>query len=416
MESKNIRTRKGLLVLPVLIIPFLTLAFWAGGGGKHSTEKQNPSSGLNMQLPDAHLQNDKDENKLSFYQKAEQDSAKLKQEIKNDPLFQMGSSIDTSMFPYDNTTSDIAARQSAYKDPNEEKVYQKLADLNRQLNSNPSIQQHERPVQPQARSSNKEDVDRLEDLLKQTGKDSETDPEMDQLNTVMEKILDIQHPERIKDVQKQNSLEHAKQVYPVTSNNYDQDISLLTTDTITRNQDDTLRNSIDLSNRFYSLENQFDPGGGSQNAIKAAIYQTQTVVTGATVKLRLLDNIYVAGVLVPKDNFVFGTVALNGERLSITIRDILFENSLLPVSLSAYDMDGIDGVYIPGAISRDAAKQSTDNALQNIGLNSLDPSIGAQAAGVGIQTTKNLISKKVKLVKVTIKAGYEVLLKNSDNK
>lgn len=88
----------------------------------------------------------------------------------------------------------------------------------------------------------------------------------------------------------------------------------------------------------------------------------------------------------------------------------------VPVALSVYDMDGMAGIYIPGAITRDVAKQSTDNALQSVALNSLDPSIGAQAASAGIETAKTLISKKVKLVRVTVKAGYQILLKDNNNK
>ena len=66
--------------------------------------------------------------------------------------------------------------------------------------------------------------------------------------------------------------------------------------------------------------------------------------------------------------------------------------------------------YSYRAITRDVAKQSTDNALQSVALSSLDPSIGAQAASAGIETTKSLLSKKVRLVKVQVKAGYKILL------
>ncbi len=408
MESKNVRQRKALLILPLLVIPFITLAFWALGGGKDSKQQQNSSPGLNMQLPDAHLKNNKDENKMSFYQQAERDSVKFRQEVKNDPLFQMTTPVDTNLSKYGSTT--FAAKPGIYKDPNEEKVYQKLAELNRQLNNNEAVQPQE-SVQRETGSVKIEGVDRLKSLLHDIDKDSGKDPEMEQLNGMMEKILDIQHPERVNETQIKNSLEHKEEVFPVTSVNYDDNISLFGNDTITHGHADTLIKESDFYNRFYSLENQPEAGEFDQNAVAAAVYQTQTVVSGATVKLRLLIDVYIAGILVPKNNFIYGTAALNGERLNITVNSIRYRNSLFSVALSVYDMDGMNGIYVPGAISRDVAKQSTDNTLQNIGLSSLDPSIGMQAAGAGIQTAKNLISKKVKLVRVTIKAGYQVLLK-----
>jgi Conjugative transposon, TraM len=48
-------------------------------------------------------------------------------------------------------------------------------------------------------------------------------------------------------------------------------------------------------------------------------------------------------------------------------------------------------------------------------LTSLDPSFKAQATAAGISAAKNLISRKVKQVKVTVKTGYRVLLKDKNN-
>lgn len=79
-------------------------------------------------------------------------------------------------------------------------------------------------------------------------------------------------------------------------------------------------------------------------------------------------------------------------------------------------MDGMDGIYIPGAITRDVAKQSADRATQQIDISNLNPSIGAQAANAGIEAAKTLFSRKVKLVKVTVKAGYQVLLRDEKQK
>jgi hypothetical protein len=44
----------------------------------------------------------------------------------------------------------------------------------------------------------------------------------------------------------------------------------------------------------------------------------------------------------------------------------------------------------------------------------MDPSLKAQAASEGIRAAKSLLSKKVKQVKVTLKAGYQVLLRDGN--
>jgi hypothetical protein len=46
LTLKMQRQRKLLLVLPVLMIPFLTLLFWSLGGGKESTVQAATPKGL----------------------------------------------------------------------------------------------------------------------------------------------------------------------------------------------------------------------------------------------------------------------------------------------------------------------------------------------------------------------------------
>jgi conjugative transposon TraM protein len=396
MENKNLRKRKALLILPLLVIPFLTLAFWAMGGGKGEAEKQTDNLGLNMQLPGAHLKDDKGENKLSFYEAAEKDSAMFREKIKNDPLFQTSAPKDTALL-YGNKTFDV--KPGNYKDPNEEKVYAKLAELNQQLNNNVSTTK-ENPGQSEVNSVKKEDVDRLEGLLQHINKDSGNDPEMGQLNEMMEKILDIQHPERVKDTIKEKSPAN-QELYSVNRQPVQASLSLI--DTILKK---------DSSVGFYGLESE--TVSEKQNAIEAIVHENQILVSGAVIKLRLLNDITINGIHIPKNNFVFGISSLNGERLKIEIHSIRYNNSLFPVNMEVYDMDGLPGIYIPGAITRDVAKQSADNGLQTAGVTSMDPSLTGQATAVGINAAKTLLSKKAKLVRVFVKAGYKILLKDKN--
>jgi len=413
LSPKFLRRRKMLLALPLLVLPFVILGFWALGGGSGNASQATTPSGLNPHLPNAQLKDDPSATKLSFYQQADQDSFRLNQQIKDDPFLRFREPKDTQLHFAQKYSGDPSSAD--YRDPNEQRVYQKLAELNQQLNV-PPVKSNSSGPKFSAAGSPKEDVERLDRLMLNMNKDSITaDPEIDQLNGMMEKILDIQHPERVGDKLKQNSVEHKQEVFPVTAQDHPGDISLFQNDTISNDNTDTLQ-KLNSHNEFYSLDDNNESGNATQNAIEAVIHETQTVVSGATMKLRLLSDVYIAGRLIPKNNLVFGTASLDGERLNIDIRGIRCQNSLLPVALSIYDMDGLEGIYIPGAISRDVAKQSTDNALQNIGLSTVDPSLKMQVASSGIEAAKSLISKKVKLIKVTVKAGYQVLLKDNNNK
>ncbi len=440
-----LRKRKMLLVLPLLVLPFITMAFWALGGGKSpdsGTNQTNKKQGLNLQLPDARLKEDKGLNKLSYYEIAASDSAKLKERMRNDPYFKIKninptkesdeSIEDTSMNDVTNAQRHLAKaglNNSPYNqhgniDPNEEKVMKKLNQLNAALDNtmNESSRQNSTGASSNYSTTksagNKEQLDRFESIMQQASQQENKaeDPEMKQINGMLDKIMDIQHPDRIRERVQQNSLEHQQQVFPVTPRGNIVTVSLLTNDN-DRKSDTAGNGGMEKSNNaFYSIDAYSSTEGESQNVLNAVVHETQTIVSGSTVKLRLLNDAYINGTLITKDNFVFGTASLSGERLVIEIKSIRYNSALFPVALSVYDMDGMDGIYIPGAIARNSAKESSDKAIQSVALNSLDPTLSAQAASAGIEAAKSLLSKKVKLVKVTIKAGYRVLLKDNNTK
>jgi conjugative transposon TraM protein len=429
-SPKMLRQRKFLLVLPLLVLPFMTLMFWSLGGGKVENIEAQPlmNKGFNMDLPDAYLKDDKPLDKMSYYDKAASDSSKLKELMKNDPNYRKHTSLNNDI---DGIQSDDISVSGNYaksgalmtspygsgisRDSNEVKVYRKLAELDEAMNkaTNPVMVQkndtsHNRSENTQVNSG---DVDRLEQMMQSMNQAEGEDPELQQLNGMLEKILDIQHPDRVQEKIRQISETRKGQVFAVSATSNETPVSLLD------NRVGINSTSINQSkqNGFYSLDESV-PTDDTQNAIQAVIHETQTLVAGSTVKLRLVNDVYINGMLIPKDNFLFGEATLNGERLEIKIGSMRYQNSLFLVQLSVYDMDGMDGIYIPGAITRDVSKQSADRAIQGIGLTTMDPSLGAQAAGAGIEAARDLISKKVKLVKVTVKAGYQVLLRDEKQK
>lgn len=417
-SAKFLRQRKMMLVLPVLIIPFVTMGFWALGGGQGQAKNNlaDNNKGLNLQLPDANLKDDKNADKLSFYNEADADSLKRDELLRNDPYYKdsIANRQNTVFSDTGNMLSTTplysGLNQSPYNktaDANEQRIYQKINEINKQINQpDNSIQtnSNSNPNQPSTNNDSNEqfssEVDRLQDMMQQMNGSPEADPEMQQLNGTLEKILDIQHPDRVKEKLKEKSLKNKEQVFIVTRQFVKNNISLL----------DTGKSKRNAENKFFGVEEDAD--SEEQNTVEAVVHQTQTLVNGAVVKMRLLNDIYLNGSLVKKGNFVFGIAELNDERLEINIKSIRNNNSLFPVKLEVFDMDGLPGIYIPGAISRDVAKQSTDNGLQLLELTSMDPSFKAQAAATGINAAKTLLSKKVKQVKVLVKAGYKLLLRD----
>jgi conjugative transposon TraM protein len=428
-----LRQRKFYTYLPLLVLPFITLMFWALVARKaKGNDQQAPRhTGLMMSLPEAFFKDDKELNKLSYYQKADADSARLRELIKKDPYYQ--DTIATGEYGWpvsgiqgldgpgkDRKKKPGLRKEKTDPDPQVARVHQKIGELNSVLSkaSKPEFElPQQAPLDKESIEIPAAEMKRLEALM--SGLQSEPqagqeDAEMKELNSMLEKILDVQHPERLAEKIRQESEKNADQVYPVTMSQNEDPISLLTAQSTADSINENPVAAIAFEqNGFFSLDEPVQ--AISQNAIQAVVAETQTLTTGSTVKLRLTNDIYISGVLIPQESFIYGTASLDEERLIVQIESVRHENSIFPVKLSVYDLDGISGIYIPGAISRDVSKQSLSQNVQGLNIDTFQPSLGAQLADAGIQTAKRLAGKKARLIRVTVKAGYQVLLKDGNS-
>lgn len=424
-SQQFLQKRKLAMALPMLTMPFLTLIFWALGGGQAVPGQAvaNTHTGLNLELPSAHFSPDEKTDKFSLYEASQRDSADLLEAVENDPYFELNTMVleEKDKDPLFGSATMPSMNASHDMDPNEVKVNEKLQMIYRELNkapiTSPTSQlqaQQENMVPPVEHKQFKDDVNKLESMMEMMAKSDEPDPEVTQMNNVLDKILDIQHPERVTDRIREQSVQHKQQVFPVSLTPAGSAITTLEPSSASSSLQNDSTVTIALSgNSFYGLEEESN-AQAEANAIPAVIHDTQELVAGATVKLRLTSDIFINGQLISKDQFIYGTAAINEERLTIAINSIRVDNSLFPVALSAYDLDGMEGLYIPGAIARDAAKQSSNQAIQSMQFMTMDQSLSAQAAAAGVEAAKGLFSKKVKLIKVTVKAGYQVLLKDKN--
>jgi len=384
--EKFLQKRKFYMVLPLLVLPFLTMIFWALGGGQGVPAQATAMDmrGLNLSLPDAHFDEKEIWDKLSLYEIAERDSAKYEEARESDPYFDLiAFKSQQELKPQSDTVKKDSKLIDSFRqkerlsvDPNEDRVNKKLQELYAEINKASTAPATSRtagnsqpvthvPSDPQFT----EDVDRLEKMMEMMRGDSEPDPEMQQIESMLEKILDIQHPERVREKLKSQTVQQRENAFSVETVNTNDNISLIAQAPVSHFADvapdstmtmQTLFVSRPVQNGFYGLEDEMLVQQEIGNAIEAIIHDTQELVAGATVKMRLLNEVTINGKMIPKDQFIYGTCGINGERLTIEINSIRSANSLLPVSLSVHDLDGLEGIYIPGAITRDAAKQARE--------------------------------------------------------
>jgi len=152
-----------------------------------------------------------------------------------------------------------------------------------------------------------------------------------------------------------------------------------------------------------------------KNCIRACISQTVTLTNGKELQLRLMEPIQVSDVLIPANTLIIGACRIGGERMNVTITSIQYAGNIIPVQLQVYGMDGQPGISVPGNDAITAAKEVASSLASSTGSGiMISDNAGSQlAADLGkglIQGASQYISKKMSAVKVTIKAGYQVLL------
>ena len=156
--------------------------------------------------------------------------------------------------------------------------------------------------------------------------------------------------------------------------------------------------------------------------IKAIIDENIKAVDGSRVRLRLLDDIEINEVVVPKGSYLYATMSgFGSQRVKGNVQSIMVDDDIIKVSLALYDTDGLEGLYVPSSQFRETTKDVGSGALSNTSSltnssttsgNSL-ATWGAQTITNAVQKTSNAISKAIKKNNAKLKYGTFVYLINS---
>ena len=156
-----------------------------------------------------------------------------------------------------------------------------------------------------------------------------------------------------------------------------------------------------------------------KNTISACIATDQSVTDGQSVRLRTLEPMWIGNSLLPKNTSIVGVARLQGERLEIKIENIEALGCIMEVDLSVYDSDGQEGINIPNSMESDALHEIGANMGSTMGSSiNLTTNAGAQlASDVGkglINGVSQYLNKKLRTVKVHLKSGYKIMLKQNE--
>ena len=158
--------------------------------------------------------------------------------------------------------------------------------------------------------------------------------------------------------------------------------------------------------------------------IRVMIDKTTKAHEGTRLRFKLLDDVTIHDVRLPKGTYLYGTVTGFGQqRVRAAITSILVGGKFLKVNLSVFDNDGMEGFYVPESAFRDFMKEAGASTVQqNISFES-ESGYGSGISGeaIALQALQNMynsatsaVSANIRKNKAKIKYNTIVYLINSD--
>lgn len=395
MKKINFKDKK--YVLPLLALPFLLLFIYVGAQfTKEDTKKDQPkelSTSFGETRDSIMTKNDAYD---AFFKNGDNRSMLEGLDKEHDSLMSYQDQISIDQKRRIDSLKAVSSRQnqipvkgkpSSYYNPkNEDKDYNRSADIIRMLND----KSYGKPENEYASESPKEKTQNVQP---------------DPVKYLKEQMLVMDSLEKSRDPEYQSKLLSEKKL---KANKEKMDEFLNSTFNVSKSGINSGFNAF-----YKEKENSF---------IKAVIDEDNKGFLGSRIRFRLLEDIFVGQRKIEKGSILYGQISgFTMQRVDLTIVSVFTEGEILPVHLSIYDLDGMKGLYVPQSVFRDMIREMGSNSVQgtqmDMGGSGFFTSIGSKL----FTSTSKSIANLIKTNKAKLKYNSYVFLidekqlKNSKN-
>ncbi|RYE15509.1 MAG: conjugative transposon protein TraM, partial [Sphingobacteriaceae bacterium] len=140
--------------------------------------------------------------------------------------------------------------------------------------------------------------------------------------------------------------------------------------------------------------------------IKAIIDENIIGYSGSRIRIRLLDDIKAGSHTIPKGSYLYALVSgFTEQRAKLTVTTILQNDKIFPVQLDIYDLDGLEGLYIPSSAFRDFTRNLGGESMQGFNTQAI--------GGSGMQNQQQFLMSSIdKIFTSTSQAIASMIRKN----
>lgn len=161
---------------------------------------------------------------------------------------------------------------------------------------------------------------------------------------------------------------------------------------------------------------------GRPSLIKARVDRVEKVREGSRIRLRISEDIEIEGEILKKGSYLYATVTgFTAQRVKADVTSVLIGDEIKKIKLSVYDLDGMEGFYVPSSNFREVSKEIGANSMNmNMNFNSNSSELSAQALAMqslqqALTGTTQALSKNIKANRARIKFNTNVYLVDNSN-
>ena len=376
LKDKN----KLLMIIPIVLGGlFLYVFFVHDTSSKEVAENEKERQSVLLE-PDSEAK-DKALNKIEAYKQDEREE-KEKQRIMDE------SQVRGSDFYFD-----LQNRNEKYDQATLEKIRKMRRDPYSDVMGEYGSSDSHLSEQLEKQLASIEDEEELKEIIREARKNAEIRKELEQNNVYRQKI----YKRIIGYDQEKKKAENPTKPKPGSA-----------MDSLVSNQ------PIFIAENGKRVRRQQSGMPSSSTLFKACIHGDQTVVTGSTVRMRMLEDAVVCGMKIPANTLFYGVATLGANRLEVVVNNLKVGNTISPVSFVIFDNDAMEGLNLPNNMKAQAAKRMQQGLVQNIDMPLA--SIGTMtseitsAVNATTQIAKQILNMKLSQVKVHLKSNYQMYI------
>lgn len=147
--------------------------------------------------------------------------------------------------------------------------------------------------------------------------------------------------------------------------------------------------------------------------VRAVIDENMTSYLGSRIRIRLLEDVLIGKHKIKKGTMLYGQISgFSLQRVNLNIVSILNNGEILPINLSVYDVDGMQGLYVPASAFREMMRELGQNSIQGTQMDNTGEGFFTSLLSRAFQSTSRTIANLIRKNKAKIKYNTHIYLIN----